>query len=192
MFTIRHFVMLSLVMAAAATRLFPHPPNFTAVGAISVFAGVYFSRRWTGIAIPLAALLISDLGLSLMWYGGSKWSFAPIFTYALFAFTAVMGMAIRQRPSFGRLMTTSVLAAVVFFVVSNWHVWFAGSGRLYPHTAEGLLACYIAALPFALNMVVSNVFYCGVLFAAWRLVEMYVPASQPSVAGELSPASLKS
>ena len=33
-----------IVVAAAMTRLLPHPPNVTAVGAMALFGGAYFAR----------------------------------------------------------------------------------------------------------------------------------------------------
>lgn len=189
MLNARHFAMLTLIFAAAATRLIPHPPNFTAVGAISLFAGVYFTRRYAAIAIPLVALFVSDAMLSLMWFGGSRWSFAPVFTYVLFAATAMLGMAIRTRPNFVRITLASLAASVVFFMLSNWYVWFSRTEKLYPLTPEGLLACYIAALPFAQNMILGNLFYSGVLFGGWQVLQRFLPElqtqpSEPIVEGQ--------
>ena len=47
-------------------------------------------------------------------------------------------------------------ASVMFFVVTNFCVWALGS--LYPKTWEGLLACYVAAIPFFQNDLLGNLF----------------------------------
>ncbi|HMG02463.1 MAG TPA: DUF6580 family putative transport protein, partial [Edaphobacter sp.] len=49
-----------------------------------------------------------------------------------------------------------------FFVLSNFMVWTAGG--LYPHTAAGLGACYVAAIPFYANDVMSTAITAGALF----------------------------
>jgi hypothetical protein len=36
-------------------------------------------------------------------------------------------------------------------------------------TASGLIECYIAAIPFAGNMLAGNVIYAGLLFGGWRV-----------------------
>src|SRR5262245_55356575 len=60
-----------MVLAAAATRLLPHPPNLTAMTALALFGGSYFSDRRLAFGVPLLALLLSDLTLGLYW----NWSF---------------------------------------------------------------------------------------------------------------------
>lgn len=55
------FVVITLIGLAALSRLLPHPPNFTAVGAMALFGAAYLSPRWLGFAVPFAALWMSDL-----------------------------------------------------------------------------------------------------------------------------------
>jgi Family of unknown function (DUF6580) len=57
----RRLVLIAMVVAAAATRLIPHPPNLASISAIALFGGAYFSDRRLAFLIPLAALLLSDL-----------------------------------------------------------------------------------------------------------------------------------
>ena len=59
----RLIVLLSAIVAAAALRLVPHPPNFTPIGAMALFSGAYLGRRWLAFAAPLGAMLLSDLVL---------------------------------------------------------------------------------------------------------------------------------
>ena len=44
-------------------RLLPHVSNFSPVAATALFAGMTLSRRWLAIAVPLAAMLLSDVFL---------------------------------------------------------------------------------------------------------------------------------
>jgi hypothetical protein len=62
---------------------------------------------------------------------------------------------------------------VLFFLLSNFHVWLVGD--LYPKTAAGLWTCYLAAVPFAQNMLWANLFYTAVLFGGWKLLAMRWP-----------------
>jgi hypothetical protein len=57
----RLLVVISMVLAAAASRLIPHPPNLASISAIALFGGAYFSDRRLAFLIPLAALFLSDL-----------------------------------------------------------------------------------------------------------------------------------
>src|SRR5678815_5256703 len=59
--TPRLLALLSAIVAAAALRLAPHPPNFTPIGAMALFSAAYLGRRPIAFAAPLGALLLSDL-----------------------------------------------------------------------------------------------------------------------------------
>lgn len=52
-----------IILAAALTRLIPHPPNFTPIGAIAIFSGASFADRRIAMLVPLLAMLVSDLFL---------------------------------------------------------------------------------------------------------------------------------
>src|SRR5919112_2777513 len=87
--TPRLVVLLSAIVAAAALRLVPHPPNFTPIGAMALFSGAYLGPRWLAFAAPLAALLLSDLVLG----------FYPevIFVYLSVAAIVLIGFALSRR-----------------------------------------------------------------------------------------------
>ena len=61
--------LMLMILAVALTRLIPHPPNFSPVEAMALFGGAYFAKRSWAIVLPLIALFISDLALSLMMGG---------------------------------------------------------------------------------------------------------------------------
>jgi hypothetical protein len=144
----------------------------TAIGALALFGGAYLSRRWLALLVPLAAMLASDIVLSLTLYSGNGLSWEPV-TYLCFAATVVLGMLLRDRINIGSVAGAAGLAGVMFFLVSNFAVWLGGT--MYPHNAGGLALCYLAGLPFALNMLVGNLFYCGLLFGGMEALQRYCP-----------------
>jgi hypothetical protein len=42
---------------------------------------------------------------------------------------------------------------------------------MYPMTFDGLLACYVAAIPFFWNTVQGDLLYTAILFGGFRLLE---------------------
>jgi hypothetical protein len=60
MFNPRMNTLITMIVAAAATRLIPHPPNMTSVTALALFGGAYFADRRLAFIVPLIALLASD------------------------------------------------------------------------------------------------------------------------------------
>ena len=60
----------------------------------------------------------------------------------------LLGRLLLKKGRLWRVPFVSLLASILFFVVTNFGVWFGGDGALYPKTLAGLGACYAAALPF--------------------------------------------
>lgn len=168
----RSLVLCSLILGAAATRLLPHPPNFTAAPALALFAGAAFASPWTALLVPLLAMLLSDLALAAFVYGPAALSSIPL-VYAAVVLTVGIGRAL-PRVSASAVAGGAVGSALVFYVVTNLGVW--ASGRLYPLTLEGLAACYVAALPFLGSMLAGNLLWSGVLFGGFAWLERRVPA----------------
>ncbi len=163
----------ALVILAAASRCFPHPPNFACIGALGLFAGCYLRGRLSPI-VPLAALLLSDLaGHWLELPGMGFYSpIAMVGVYGGFALAASLGRLLqRQRGPF-RVAAAACGSAVIFFLLSNLGVWASG---MYPATWEGLVACYTAALPFFRYTLAGDLVYTGVLFGAFEMVRLQLP-----------------
>ncbi|MBK7608266.1 MAG: hypothetical protein IPI18_14115 [Saprospiraceae bacterium] len=53
-----------LLLAGIFSRMIPHVPNFTAVGATALFAGAMLRPGWLSMALPLMILWLSDLFLN--------------------------------------------------------------------------------------------------------------------------------
>lgn len=129
----------------ALYRLAPHPWNLTPVGALFVLSGLYLGRARRAWLLPFAALLVSDALIYFSW-NGTLFQVARLWDYVAFGLILLVGAAARGRS--GGWRVASVLSApVVFYLVSNFAVW-AAPQPLYPHTVQGLAACYLAAIPF--------------------------------------------
>jgi len=171
----RFVALLSAIVAAAALRLVPHPPNSTPIDAMALFSGAYLGRRALAFVVPLSAMVLSDAVLGF--YSGF-W-----ITYLAFALVVLLGCVALPRVSPLRVAGAAVASSVVFFVVSNFGTWALGS--MYPHTFSGLTGCYVAAIPFFRNTLVGDLFYAVLLFGGFRVAELLVPQLR---AGEPQPA----
>lgn len=164
----RFYTLLSMTLAAALARLLPHWPNFTPVGALALFGGAYFLRRDTAFAVPMAAMLLSDALLGMTRYGWEVWQ-SQLVVYACFTATVLIGMLLRNRRTFITVPAAAVASSVLFYAVTNFGYWY--SETLYPHTAQGLLASYVAALSFFRNELAGNLFYTALLFGTFELAQ---------------------
>lgn len=161
----------ALILLAAASRLFPHPPNFVPVGAMALFGAAALPSRWWAVVVPLLAFYLSDLALNntlyAAYYDGFYWGIS-LWTVGAILLMILLGMATLRTRTFSwlRVGGAAIGATLVFFVVTNFGVW--ASGLLYPKTVTGLLAAFAAGLPFLLNSLLANLLFSGLLFGVAR------------------------
>ncbi|MEN3027020.1 MAG: DUF6580 family putative transport protein [Chlorobiota bacterium] len=166
-----------LIVLSALTRLLPHPPNFTPMMAIALFGGTVLSSGWA-YGIPLGAMALSDVALGIL---NRDWTitFHPTlpFVYGCFAIGVALARGfLRLKFRVSRLAAVVLASSFIFFLVTNFAVWLLTDW--YPKTMEGLLACYVAALPFYRNSLLADILYSGLLFGAYFLAARlfgYVP-----------------
>ena len=181
---IRPATLTALILLAALSRLLPHPPNFAPITAMAVFGAVRYLDRRAAVLAPLLALLVSDLVREALYRAGlvDQWGLYPGMwsVYGATALVAIFARMARSTRSPIALATVTLGGSCLFFVLTNLAYWAEGS--LYPRTAEGLTACFAAAIPFFRNALLGDVFYATALFGAWGLAESRVPALRQSVA----------
>jgi hypothetical protein len=166
-----------LIFAAALSRLIPHPPNFSPIEAVALFGGAYFAKRSWAMLVPLAAMFASDLALGLV-NGGIYWSYFAsagyLLVYACIALSTVLGFGLRGKVGAGRVLGYSLAGSLLFFVVTNFGVWLGSS--MYPQNGAGLLAAYVAGVPFFQWTVLGTLFYAALLFGGFELLRRANPA----------------
>jgi hypothetical protein len=153
-------IAVALIGLAIATRLLPHPPNFTAVAASGLFAGAVLRSRILALVVPLAAMALSDCVL-----GFSNWpTMAAV--YFGFAVPVCLGWVIR-RFHLALLPPAAAMCSLFFFIETNFAVWLFGG--IYPHRFDGLIACYIAALPFFQHTLSGDIFWTTAIVASFSI-----------------------
>ena len=161
----RLLALLLAIFAAAAMRLLPHPPNFSPIAAMALFSGAYLPKRSLAFIAPIAALLLSDLVLG----------FYPelVFVYLSVAATVLIGWAVSKRKTVVHVAAAAVAGSVLFYLVTNFGVWLMSG--MYPMTAAGLVACYVAAIPFFQNTLAGDLFFAALLFGGFAVAERLLP-----------------
>lgn len=174
-------ILLGILFFATLTRIaippfIGHPPNFSAISAISLFCGTYFSRRSMACVAVLFSVWLGDIFLNkifmghwVLFYSGFYWQYGCYFLITL------LGISLKGNIKPLRLASACLVSALLFFGISNFGVWY--SGLLYPLTPDGLMACYVAAIPFFKNTLFSDLFFSMVLFGSFELIQIRLPAS---------------
>lgn len=155
----RILTVIAIVLAAALSRLIPHPWNFAPITAIALFGGTHLPKQWA-YSLPLVAMFLSDLVLG----------FHPEMplVYLSFLLIVAIGQFVSQRKSFFRVTGAALVSSVLFFLLSNLGVWLVGA--FYPKTVDGLVTCYIAAIPFFQNTLIGDLLYTATLFGGFALL----------------------
>lgn len=160
----RFIVLTVIIILAALTRALPlvidHTWNFTAVGALAIFAGAQFNDKRLAFIMPLAAMALADLlflrnGFSLLVYSG-------------FVAMVACGFLIRNKVNTTNVTLASFISATVFYLITNFSFFYPVT--LYPRDFSGIIASYTAALPFFRNMLLGNLVYSAVLFGGFYLL----------------------
>ncbi len=159
-----------LVALDTVTRVVPHDWNLIPVAATALFAGRVLRNGALAPIVPIMGLLIGDLFL-----GREDWRIALV-VYAAFTLPAVVGMLSRKLSGATVVAASMVGCSLIFFVTTNFAVW--AFSPLYPHTMQGLIDCYVAALPFLRNTVAGDLLWIGVLYAG-----LWLARRAPALAG---------
>jgi len=173
---LRNFAIISVILVGALMRFIPHWPNLTPIAAIALFGGAYLSKRHMAFIITFGAMILSDLVIG---FHNSMWA-----VYLAFALTILIGIRLSKKITPGNVIVSALGSSILFFLITNFASWLAWD--LYPKNFTGLMESYIAGLAFFndgkmgvsffLNEVIGTLFYSGLFFGAFALVQKRIPA----------------
>ena len=146
---------IGLVLILALGRLIPHPPNFTPVIAVAILSGVFFKNIYLSLGTLLVSMLLADAFIGF--YNNI------IFVYISLLLIGFIFFKISKKINFKNLFAYGLGSSVIFFIISNFGVWVLGSPSLnnmpYERSLDGLIQCYIAAIPFFGNTFLSTIIF---------------------------------
>jgi hypothetical protein len=168
--TPRFLFVATAILVAAASRLFPHIPNFSPIAAMALFGAMNFNDKRVAVAVPMITMLISDILLELT----TGWGFhnTLVYVYVAFALTSVIGFYAKRNPGVINIAGASILSSVLFFMITNFGYW-AANGFL--GGAAGLGAAYTGGLPFFAPTLLGDLFFNAVLFGSFALAQRRYP-----------------
>jgi len=153
-------IILTFLFLGVFTRVIPHPPNFTAIGAIALFGGAFIQNKHFAFLTPITIMLISDLILGYQ---------INIAVYLSFIIIVGLGMFLKTNQTLYRIIPITIVASFVFFIITNFSVFLTSS--IYTKDIFGLLECYTLALPFFGNTIVGNMTYTIIMFFAFNKIQ---------------------
>ena len=153
-------IIAAIIIFAAFTRLIPHPSNFTPIIAMGLFGGAYLKDHRLVFLIPLIAMIIADVFLGF--HGMMIW------VYGSLIIISMMGILLKNRTSLVNCSAATLGGSLLFFLMTNFGVWFMGG---YEKSISGLTTCYIMAIPFFQNTLMSAVIYGALMFGGFEALK---------------------
>lgn len=161
-------LLLVWICIFAILRILPHPANVSPVLTLSVFAGFYLSWR-TAIAAILLILIFSDLGLACV-YHYPLFGYWSLFVYSGFLMIVTMGHYLRQHSkNIFLIYGIAISSSLGYWLWTNLGVWLFDA--IYPKDMLGLMACYVAALPFLKHAILGDLFFTSLVFLSYFQVK---------------------
>jgi hypothetical protein len=168
-FTPRFIFVSITILIAAISRLLPHIPNFTPVAAMALFGGTYLKDKRLAVIIPLLIMALSDGAMEAI--TGNGLHNTMIYVYISFVITSAIGILISKRITAISIITGSLVSSVLFFIITNFGVW-ATSGAT---DSVSLSEAYILGIPFFSYTLLGDLFYNGIFFGAFYLLQIKLP-----------------
>ncbi len=75
-----------------------------------------------------------------------------------------------QKLNIYSVLVASIVSPSIFFIISNFGVWFSDS--LYAQNLDGLIECYIAAIPFYDESLLSTILFSYTIYAIHKYLVM--------------------
>jgi len=159
---------IALVMVGIILRFLPHIPNVAPVVAIALFSGCYLNKRYS-VLVPFILMVISDIFIGM--------HNVVFFTWGSVLLIAILGVWLKKHKNIFSVPATSVLSSVLFFIITNFGVWLMG---WYSHDGNGLVTCYVAALPFLKISMLGDLLYVAAFFGSYELIARKIRSTKLS------------
>lgn len=150
--------------------------NFSPLGAMAIFGGAYFNKKWKALAFPLLMLFISDFILnqtvfkaysSGILYSGWYW------VYGAFALMAITGRWILKKITVNRFIISAIACVLIHWIVTDLGVWIWS--KTYTQDLNGLMACLVNAIPFEWRFLAGTLVYGIILFGLFEWMKRRYP-----------------
>lgn len=161
-----------LVILGSVSRVLGFAPQI----AMALFGGAVIRDKRLAFVLPLLSMFISDLLFQVLYtYGVTEYGGfydGQITNYILLAGLTCVGFWIKGL-NWARIAAGTVAAPAIYFLLSNFLVWFSGGGLHRPMNFSGLMMCYNDAAPFFRSGLANTVVFSVMLFGGYHLLNRY-------------------
>mgnify|MGYP000990994800 FL=1 len=150
-------VCIGIFIAICVSRFIPHPPNFTSLIALSFYVPALLGRKY----IPAIILSFAFTDIIIGYHTGTHWTWGSVFVIGLISKYFNKNINLR--------LGGALLGACIFFLITNFGVWVSG---MYGHTLQGMISCYILAIPFFSYSLISTILFSMLIETGCKLYKI--------------------
>ena len=151
-----HYLKISLgiFLALAASRFFPHPPNFTSLLALSFYVPAILGIRF----LPALVFSFFVTDLIIGFHGTTLFTWGSVILIGFLSKFFISNITTR--------ISGALAGALLFFIITNFGVWSMGS---YGYTIDGFVLCYTLAIPFFAYSMISTFIFSAIIEGVIKL-----------------------
>ncbi len=146
--------------------------NVTPITALALYGGACIRDARVAVLLPFLALFISD---ALIGFYEGMWV-----VYGSFVLIVFIGRLLIKQVRFLPVLIGTLTGSMFFFLVTNFAFFYPP--HMYPHSFDGIVQSYIAALPFYRNAIAGDLVFSALFFGAHVLLRRW----QVQLAGQQS------
>jgi hypothetical protein len=172
----RTIVLLIFIVATAGLRVifnfnYDISPlaNFSPVGAMALFGGAYFNKKWKAFVFPLTMLFISDLILQqtvFKEYGNGFLYRGWYWVYGAFALMTIIGKTLLKKITIDRFLLSLLTCVLIHWIVTDLGVWIGST--TYSQDLGGFATCLENAIPYEWRFLAGTFAYGIILFGLFE------------------------
>ena len=147
-------IFIAIFLCLSASRFIPHPGNFTSLLALSFYVPAFLGIRY----IPFLIISFAITDFIIGYHNLTHWTWGSVFLIGF--------LPIYFKNSFKLRIPGALSGAVMFFLITNFGVWSTGQ---YGYNLEGLITCYILAIPFFTSSFVATLLFSLIIEGIYYL-----------------------
>ena len=124
-----------LVLLAAISRVAMYPDNFSPMIGMAIFGGAVIKDKRMAFALPLFAMLLSDIMFEVFDIAQGFWGLGQLIGYGIFALITMIAFNLKKF-SVLNIAGYSIMSSVIFFVLSNGSFFFIDNPVYHTYTQD--------------------------------------------------------
>lgn len=164
---------------AALLKAATYPHAFSPMIAIALFSGAVITDKKLSFAMPLLAMLASDLILELFTSTPGFYGIEQIGNYAALLFITTLGF-VMKKINVITVPVFSLASSLLFYFLSNSNTFLFDTFNTFDNSVAGYIKCMADGIPFI--KFIPDLVFSVLLFGGYALFGKYIAKQKTAIA----------